>query len=155
MNAQTKIGGVNRDGLLRVWLLFYLWAFVSGFAAPQASEERSWFIMVGSAATVFLLYRRNRLAGIVGFLVGACVLVPALPDAWQGWTHLVSGRFLSVPSFRTLPFALYHVAFALVPIAVLSLHVASRHRILRGFEGREHSRGRVVTPSSYYLITIR
>lgn len=155
MHAQAKIGGTDRVGLLRVWLLFYLWAFVSGFAAPQASEEQTWFIMLGSAATVFLLYRRNRLAGIVGFLVGVFVLVPALPDAWQGWNHLISGRFLHVPSFGTLPFALYHVAFAVVPIAVLSLHIASRHRILRGFEGREHFRGRVVSPSSYYLITRR
>lgn len=154
MNAHTKIGGANRAGLLRVWFLFFLWGFVTSVTTPQP-DWRGFLCLLGSAFTLLLLYRRNRLAGIVGFLVSASVVLLALPEAAVGWRHFASGRFFGGPFAWFSPSALYALAVPLVPAVVLALHIASRHRILRAFEGREQHRGRAVTTSSYYLITNR
>jgi hypothetical protein len=160
MTPRTTLGGLNRNALLRVWFLFYLWVFVGGVLAPQPNWR--WLALVlGSALTWIFIYRRNRLGGIVGFIVCGAMVIFTLPEALAAWGSVRSGA----PAAETLfgvgvppvLLALYRTANAIVPAVVLGLHVASRHRLLRAFEESvaERRHGKVIAPSSYYLITRR
>ena len=160
MKAQTTIGGLNRDALLRIWFLFYVWAFVGSFFAWI--PHWSWSAWVyGSALTCFLLYRRSPLAGIVGYIVCGTAVAATFPHALSLWGVLFLGE--SYPgthfpfSWPFLYMVLYNAALAFVPTAVFTLHVASRHRLLRAFEGTvaERRHGRVIAPSAYYFVTNR
>jgi hypothetical protein len=160
MTAQTKLGGVDRDALLRLWFLFYVWACVGSVFIPD--EPWRWFAWLGgSALTCILLYRRNRLAGIVGYIVCAAAVATTLPLALTPWGALVSSHYDAATLFtlhRSPLFPLlYQTSLAFVPTVVLGVHVASRHRLLRGFEGRmvERRHARIIAPSSYYLVTFR
>jgi hypothetical protein len=50
-----------------------------------------------------------------------------------------------------------YTSLAFVPTVVLVIHLASRHRLQRSFEGtvalRRH--GRVIPPGAYYFVTLR
>ena len=92
MTAQTKIGGVSRDALLRLWFLFYVWAGIDCYFMP--SQPWVWFAwLAGSGLTCILLYRHNDLAGIVGYVVAATATVMTLPHSVLVITALLEGRF--------------------------------------------------------------
>ena len=160
MTPRTTLGGLNRDALLRVWFLFYVWVFVGGVLAPPPNWL--WLaLMFGSALAWILIYRRNRLGGIVGFIVCGTMVIFTLPDALAAWgslrSNVAAGETLFGLDVHPVLLALYRTANAFVPTVVLALHVASRHRLLRAFEESvaERRHGKVIAPSSYYLITRR
>lgn len=161
MTAQTKLGGMNRDSLFRIWFLFYVWTLAGDFFAWDSHWR--WVAWVfGSALTCWLLYRRSMLAGIVGYLVCATAAAANFPTAFMVWQGLLSGYYSFSAFVRPIPSnplfgIVYHTAMAFIPAVVLVLHVASRHRLLRAFEAslalRRH--GRIIAPSSYYFVTLR
>lgn len=161
MNAQTKLGGMNRDSLFRIWFLFYVWTLAGDFFAWDSHWRWSVWLF-GAALTCWLLYRRNMLAGIVGYLVCGTAAAANFPKAFTIWHGLFSGSYSVAEFYRPIPFnplfrIIYYTAMAFIPAVVLVLHVASRHRLLRAFEAslavRRH--GRIVAPSSYYFVTLR
>ncbi len=160
MTVETKIGGVNRDALIRLWFLFFVWAGVGSIFLPHQSWR--WFAwLMGSGLTCLLLYRHNDLAGIVGYLVSAVATAMTLPAALALLNVFFSGRFTDATgahiSGGILLFVFRQTALAFVPTVVLAVHVASRHRLQRSFEEsvalRRH--GRIIPPSGYYLVTLR
>ena len=160
MTAQTTLGGVNRDALLRLWFLFYVWAFVMSFFGWNAHWGWSAWVY-GSALTCFLIYRRSPLAGIVGYIVSGTAVAAILPQSLRTISVFFFGPSKLATYFQfpdpLIVQACYYITLAVVPTAVLVMHVASRHRLLRAFEGSvaERRHGRTIAPSSYYLITLR
>lgn len=158
MHVQLKLGGAGRDGLLRIWFLFFLWVFVVCAVSPWL-HGLLLGLTFGSALTFLLVYRQNRLGGIVGFLVVGTAVAFMLPPAFAAWTNILSALLAGGPrdwlNFTFLQRAAYQAAVAFVPVAVLAVHFAFRDQLLRGFEGREKIRGRRFSPASYYLVTRR
>jgi len=161
MTAQTTLGGMNRDSLFRIWFLFYVWTLAGEFFAWNSPWR--WVAWVfGSALTCWLLYRRSMLAGIVGYIVCGTAAAAMLPTALVSWRAFLSSNYSFAFFTQPIPvnplFRLFvQTGMAFVPTIVLALHVASRHRLLRAFEGslavRRH--GRIIAPSSYYFVTLR
>lgn len=160
MTAQAKIGGVNREALLRLWFWFYVWACLGCVFQPQ--ETGRWFAwMLGSGLTCILLYRHSVLAGIVGYLVAATATVLTLPAALSLLGAFFSGRLTDASGARfaggVLVLVYRYAALAFVPTVVLALHVATRHRLQRSFEASVAPlrHGHVVAPGAYYFVTFR
>jgi len=173
MSVRSRLGGVDRETLLRGWFLLFVWVWMnvarSGFAHPGNMSQSAWVLWVvwlfGSALTFFLIARRNRLAGIVGFLIGA-TLVAYLwllcVESWSSAFWLATHPGIARSGFAylrhilpPLGHALFATAQAIVPLAVLARHFATRHRLMLygrvdNIDTDRDSRRR---PGSYYFVT--
>ena len=158
--AQTKIGGLNRDALFRLWFLFFVWAGIGDTFMPY--QPWRWFAwLFGAGLTCILLYRHNDLAGIVGYIVAATATAMTLPGAFSILSGFFAGRISDAHGDHVtgeiFVFVFLRVALAFVPTVILAMHVASRHRFQRSFEDsvarRRH--GRIIPPGAYYFVTRR
>jgi hypothetical protein len=161
MTAQTKIGGLDREALLRVWFLFYVWAGIESYDF-MPSHPVPWLAwMAGAGLTCLLLYWHSGLAGIVGYVVSATAAAMMLPEAVSTLSAFFAGRIDDAHGYDvaggTFMFVFRPVALAFVPTMILALHLASRHRLQRSFERSEAVRrhGRIIPPGAYYFVTFR
>ena len=171
MSVHSRLGGVDRETLLRGWFLLFVWLWLnlarSGFAAPSV-ESRTlslWCWLFGSAFTIALIHRRNRLAGIIGFSIIALLAVRVGSRCLDSWTSafwLAKNPGIARSGFaylrHVLPpvsHALWATCQALIPFAVLIRHYTTRHRLMLygkadNIDAEQAPRRR---SGSYYFVT--
>ena len=117
--------------------------------------------LLGAAATLWLLHRRHRLAGLVGFLTAAPFTYFAVGPCLALWGRVIRGGRLHEVLFgaqvNTLGSLLYVTAVAFLPTAVLIRHFLARHRLLL-YEPETDIDHEVTVPrqrGGYYFVTVR
>jgi hypothetical protein len=166
MTVRSRLGGVDRETLMRGWFLLFLWLMVNfaraGFSPQPAWLQEAW--LFGTGLTIFLIHRRHRFAGLVGFLVVGSLAGFTVLRCLAGlrWVHAVphstdinfafSGLILHARGY-----AAFVILQALVPVAVLVSHLTSRHRLMlyepaADIDVETDPRRR---PGGYYFVTTR
>ena len=144
MTIRSRLGGVDRETLLRGWFLLFVWQLVNfaraGFFPQPAWLQQTW--LFGTGLTIFLLYRRHCFAGLTGFLVIASLTGFSLLHCFAGlrWARAVPDDAdinfaFSGLTLHARGYAVFLVCQTLVPVAVLVSHLTSRHRLM--LYGRE------------------
>lgn len=143
MTARSRLGGVDRQTLLRVWVLFLLWLIAAMaaklFAMPSVWLSVAW--LTGILVTVLLLRSRwPRFAGFVGFLTAASLAACMAMYCWDQWDWLITTfradrpAYTLPPTWRHWVTTLFMTAQLLVPLMVLKVHISSRHRLMLEYD---------------------
>ncbi len=166
MTIRSRLGGVDRETLFRAWFLLFVWLLVNfvraGFSPRPAWLQEMW--LFGTGLTIFLIYRRHRFAGLVGFLVVASLAGFTVLRCFAGlrWAHAVPNNTdinfaFSGLTLHARGYAVFLICQALVPVAVLASHLTSRHRLM--LYGREVDIDAETDPrrrrGGYYFVTTR